>query len=314
MMPAPSPDFASRVVDPPTRLHRLRKPTRPLPVFGTSLEDKVAEGTPFAQIDARALFAYLHRRFGPPNQGNDPEWSISGSWLLRSPEDDVLVEVLPGSDLPCWTFQVQLTWDPGDEPVSLAQQERIAGAYRTVLLDLLRPVRIREELVDALGDVPDDSIPEGDPDGLEVDRSPAAGTGIPAGIVGTPAWRRLIAVARLESGDAAKGIEALVERRSREILRSLLGEAFGIQVLVGLYLENTDAVDFRPGTDVREAVAAVRSFLDGNAHLNERVAFLGEEADVRRSALILAALGVPNDLSAVAKRIAYAGRKSALVS
>jgi hypothetical protein len=87
----------------------------------------------------------------------------------------------------------------------------VAAAYRAALLDLLRPVAVRDSHINALGRIAGDSAllawNEAASDYLfAVDRDPSAGFGTPPGLVGGEDWGRFCALLRhLGDGDTSVG-------------------------------------------------------------------------------------------------------------
>ncbi len=199
-------------------------------LYTGSLEDKVREATPLADVGWANLFAYMHRRFGPPNEGGDTHKDFSAGWFLTTPDPDVFVLVRP---TPTYVWRMLSPYIACDsEPVDQfgptdPRIHRIAAAYRATLLDLLRPVHVRDVPIDARGEVGADEgvfdIADGIP-GLEdmdddaqghaveaydVDPHPACGIPIPAAMVDGDGWGDLCSLAsRLGDGDIAKGRDA----------------------------------------------------------------------------------------------------------
>ena len=207
-------------------------------LYTGSLEDKVREATPLADVEWTTLFAYMHRRFGPPNEGGDTHKDFSAGWFLTTPDPDVFVLVRPTPTYVWRMLSPHLACDaePRDKygPTD-PRVHRIAAAYRATLLDMLRPVYVNDVPIDARGEVGADrdafDIADGIPglddmdddaqhDALEVydvDPHPTCGMPIPAAMVDGDGWGDLCALAsRLGDGDLGKG---------RDLANAILAEA-----------------------------------------------------------------------------------------
>lgn len=134
-------------------------------VFGP--QNSVLEGSPLANCEWANLFAYMTRRFGPPNAGSDEiterSGNLNGSWVLTTPDPELFVIVSPvilgaafafraclaipqGEDIPSTTAGLRQTMDNSEERV-----EALRAAYLTCLLDLLRPVPVGDYDINVLG-------------------------------------------------------------------------------------------------------------------------------------------------------------------
>lgn len=112
--------------------------------------DEILYGTPLRDVGWAELFAYMHRRFGPPLLAcNDLAKHLSEPWALGTPDPDVVLLVAPSLSGPAFSFFV--TVRKGLTRADL--KDRAAQAYRTTLLDLLRPVWMRDQAMNAMGEV-----------------------------------------------------------------------------------------------------------------------------------------------------------------
>ncbi len=178
----------------------------------TPMDDSVLKETPLKDAGWATLFAYMHRRFGPPHVAGDDYKDLSASWILTTPDPNALVQVKPSlsSFVPSFTPYVRMEGLLGD-------YEQFAAAYRDTLLDLLRPVCVRDSLINAMGKVgPDADLWAEDEDTgeriYEVRYHPSCGTPIPHGLFGGEAWGDLCAlIALLGGGDMAAGRSAAIE-------------------------------------------------------------------------------------------------------
>lgn len=82
---------------------------------GYSLDDAVLGGTPLKKCQWATLFAYMHRRFGPPHIGGDDYKDLSASWMLTTPDCEVFVRVNPSLSGPGFSFSPYLLM-PRDAP------------------------------------------------------------------------------------------------------------------------------------------------------------------------------------------------------
>ncbi len=207
-------------------------------LYSGALDDRVLGTTPLRDVGYATLFAYMHRRFGPPGQPGDPYKDLSASWLLTTPDPDAHVLVRPSVSGAWHCFVPFLV--SGERPSNLGVTDprvhRIAAAYRATLLDLLRPVGVRDSSIDARGivgehepcidgpppvedDVGDaegvdadaesedeDEGFEDDEEALHVEHHPSSGTSIPPEMVTGDGWGDLVGlVGHLGGGDIAAG-------------------------------------------------------------------------------------------------------------
>ena len=120
--------------------------------YGGGGGDAVLDATPMRNAPWANVFAYMYRRFGPPTAGNDLYSSFSAFWILSSTNPNVFVRVAPSpSGLEPtfhaygWTTDNPLIAEPEIKHVD------VRNAYRTTLIDLLRPVLSGIVWLNALG-------------------------------------------------------------------------------------------------------------------------------------------------------------------
>lgn len=202
------------------------------------LGDAVLQSTPLAEVDWANLFAYMHRRFGPPTLGSDDYKDASAAWLLRSPDPQVFVRVLPSPSGAWNSFLVGVppALAPSSEGLDTRHLTRVARAYRAVLMDLLRPVCVRDIEINALGRVEDDRLCRHDEKRDEpvymVDYHESCGRGIPLGVVGE-GWPDLLsALDILGDGDIPRGMVQMVNLGRERIASTLRTEPSRVRNLV----------------------------------------------------------------------------------
>lgn len=277
-LPLPRKDFVSTVTH--SWKHRLFGLRRS---FGEEFDfpnDPVLEASPLAGVDWATLFAYMHRRFGPPHLGADPYKDLSAGWLLSTPEPDIFLRIQPAFG--AW-FSLSPMIDSDEKGHELeldpADKERALNAYRDVLLDLMRPVAVRDSSINALGRIDESTemaaalFGVGDEDedaGFGVSYAPSSGYPMPLGFFGGEDWPTLVEIVSSYGDDD----EGLVEARKRAIrafqdlaLPALRDAEWPIQrlVLIGAWALREDLAD-RAGLPegVNQAIDAELEALNKN--------------------------------------------------
>ncbi|CAH1688964.1 conserved hypothetical protein [Hyphomicrobiales bacterium] len=318
----PSPSFQASVVSPNCRLYSVLQ-TAPHgtmdEVFGEVLEDRIADSTPLKDVTYATLFTYLHRRFGYPSRGSDPYKDLSAAWLLSTPEPDIVIHVIPSVSGNNFTFTIYTTTERSPfspEPISRDEQLRIAGAYRSLLLDLLRPVCIQDAHINALGEVEDDELlaydeKEGEPL-YEVKYAASSGYPILPGLVGTRTWEELLGQASFFGSDRLDGLTAIVTEGRNRILAQIPNEPVDVQVLIGMYTTlsrpNAPAIEIDFAPEVPERIAALQAVLWKDARPTSEDLATVNDAAVERAETYLDALAVPDDLGKAARRVRATAR------
>lgn len=205
------------------------------------LTDLVAETTPLKDANYAHLYAYMIRRFGYPQFGGDSAKDLSGRWLLTTPERDIYVQVSPSLNGVVFNFQPviaivdddELSW----EKLARSELERVAAAYRTVLLDLLRPVSVRDSWINAMGIVDDDSeLLAGDEEQPFIaPYEPTSTRGVPRAVIEGEAWWSMIAVINhLGGGDISTGRSALLTLGRQAIFEEFRCQNLDVRLLASL--------------------------------------------------------------------------------
>lgn len=192
---------------------------------GNPFADAILDNTPLKSAEWATLFAYMHRRFGPPNVGGDNSKDLSARWLLTSPEPNLFLVVGPSLSGSWFSFAPYFLMNEGASlrnlEISKERRAEIDTAYRDVLLDLLRPVCVRDHNINALGELDDDDpLLEYDEDAGQspfgVDQHPSCGWPSPPGLIGGEEWGRLCGLLRdLGNGDVALGRTAAIDALSK---------------------------------------------------------------------------------------------------
>lgn len=129
---------------------------------GNPFADTILDDTPLKSAEWATLFAYMHRRFGSPNIGGDNYKDLSARWLLTSPDPDLFLTVGPSLSGAWFSFTPFFRTDKEgflrNLEISKERRAEIDTAYRDVLLDLLRPVCVRDAHINALGELDDDDV------------------------------------------------------------------------------------------------------------------------------------------------------------
>lgn len=275
--------------------------------------DRTLASTPLHGVSWSALFAYMHRRFGPPHLGGDPYKDLSAKWLLTTPDPDTFMAVMPHvlGAMHCFRLY-RRTEDPkvrvADQLSPAPTPRSLAPAYRGALLDLLRPVEVRDSHINALGVVEDDD-PLLDFDGKTealvhgAERHPSSGYPMPRGMFGDQAWVRLCGmVSALGKGDIAAGKAEAIRLIRDEATRALSCEPGCIRLLVGAALPEAERAEIMPWIGYPPSeVADVRTALSASDH---KVLALPELTadEIVRAARLLDMLGIRHDVRRSAER------------
>jgi hypothetical protein len=173
------------------------------------------------------------RRFGFPFLSGDDYKDLSGAWMLSTPSESVIVYVNPSVSSPCFSFTPmwlanedaeQKPWRDIEElNLSAGQAKEAKDAFEALLLDLLRPVCVRDSYINALGEVDDDStLLRCNADGeriYEAKRHSSSGCSIPYGLMSGKSWGPLCGlIDRAGDGDIVKGGEAAVATLRRDTM------------------------------------------------------------------------------------------------
>lgn len=220
--PRQMPDFLfhARVAAPGFALYPCRQ------LWGADMfACEVLDATPLAQVPWPTLFAYMHRRFGPGHLPANEFKHLGAGWLLSTPDPAVFVAVCPAVDSPGASFIVQCAdegaWQHHAQDVPAVSAQRLAQvqeAYRVLLLDLLRPVCVRDRYFNALEEVEDgDALL-----GFEANYCATSGCAMPQGFFGGPDWIALCGWAlKLGGGDMERGRRRIVDALEQGALQAL---------------------------------------------------------------------------------------------
>lgn len=218
---------------------------------GTRLSDPALDTTHLDKMGWATLFAYMHRRFGPPSVDGDPFKDLSAGWLLDTPDAEVFVIVSPSPSGPGFSLVPLLSVREVEgrraelPELSAERVSIIRAAFEVTVVDLMRPVRVGNESINALGIVGNgdynDALLESDGNTEEVLHmvSPYAGSGqsMPPGLFGGSDWSVLCRlVANLGGGYAQDSIQAgrakLVALLQREAIDYLSRAPWTVKCLV----------------------------------------------------------------------------------
>lgn len=229
---------------------------------GYSLDDAVLDSTPLKKCQWATLFTYMHRRFGPPHIGGDDYKDLSASWMLTTPDCEVFVRVNPSLSGPGFSFSPYLVMPrdatkrahrasdlnlPADRVVAIRK------AYRATLLDLLRPVCVRDHHINALGQLGDSALDQAlvecdddESNAYELRFHPSCGYAMPLGLFGGNEWPILCSLIRhLGDGDLEAGRVNALQVLQRDVYAEAAGAGWQVHRLMLLGARNQ-----------REAVAA----------------------------------------------------------
>ncbi len=193
-------------------------------MVGHSLSDKfVLNHTPMRDALWAELHAYMHRRFGPPNIPGDDYKDLSAAWMLDSPNPDVFILVRPSLS-GMWHSFVCFLAAPKDETPSARcereavpeYREAVRSAFAATLIDLVRPVCVRDQSFNPLGIVGDEDLMEWDEDQekypLGADYHPSSGSVLPYGLFGSEAYYRLCSILHaIDPDDSVKALDRLLK-------------------------------------------------------------------------------------------------------
>lgn len=201
------------------------------PHFGPA--NPVLAGSPLVNCEWSKLYAYMHRRFGPPNGNGEIEIDASPSWVLTTSDPSLFLMVCPSvagaeySFKPCLVLPEQqdtpATADALREAVNAQGRiETLKNAYLTSLLDLLRPVAFGPYDITALGELDEDSplsyaLQEFDMGSTKyvfiVDPSEASRVAVPNGVLDSASWPVFHKIIfELGAGDCGAGFSKAVEQ------------------------------------------------------------------------------------------------------
>ncbi len=216
---------------------------------GYSLDDAVLDNTPLKKCQWATLFAYMHRRFGPPHIGGDDYKDLSASWMLTTPDCEVFVRVNPSLTGPGFSFSPYLVM-PRDATKQAHRAselklpaDRVAAirkAYRATLLDLLRPVCVRDHHINALGELGDSALDQAllecdddASDTFELRFHPSCGYAMPLGLFGGNEWPILCSLIRhLGDGDLEAGRVKAIQVLQRDVYVEAAGAGWQVHRLM----------------------------------------------------------------------------------
>lgn len=234
----PNPGFVAQHVE----QERSLEPARDALGFDL-LDDPHLAASPMRDVAFDTLFTYMHRRFGPPSLGNDTFKDLCGAWLLSTPDPELFVIVSPSLVGAHHSFSPYLSVDAGgrrirEDDLPPERVEVLTAAYRALLVDLLRPVRVRDSQFNALGYVGDnDRLMEWNEETEErVYGAPyheSCGYAVPLGIFGSEAWTGILNLAfSLGERDMVRGLDELIGLGRERIFAVIAGEPVHVRLLV----------------------------------------------------------------------------------
>ncbi len=202
--------------------------------------------TPLKEVEWSQLFAYMYRRFGPPHVGGDDYKDLAAGWLITTPDPSLCLMVSPslsGAD-----FSLKPYFTPGDakaDPrlVDALPDSRVAElkvAYRATLVDLLRPVCVRDSWINAMGEVDEESSllaynDDEDTHLYTAERHDSSGNGIPLGLLGGKDWNALVGMLHtMGLGDMESGKREAIALLRKEVFSDVQRASAAVKLLMVL--------------------------------------------------------------------------------
>lgn len=271
---------------------------------GYALDCPVLASTPLKDAPWATLHVYMQRRFGLGHLGADDYKDIGAGWLLTTPDPKVFVEVCPSLNGAGFSFtpriadrDVQEQLQRSGPSISPERIETIKSAYRATLLDLLRPVCVRDQFINALGEVDDDDEllrydEDAEETNFEVKRHPSSGYAMPVGLFGGKDWAVLCHLLdQLGDGDMTKGRQAAIEQLQQPVLDEIARASWSVQRLV--LLGSPDAEGLAPRLALSPAALATFASERNALALEKLPALVDEMTDtaLKEATAFLARLG-----------------------
>jgi|GEM_PF-2568230 len=215
---------------------------------GNHFKEPVLNSTPLRKVNWATLFAYMHRRFGPPHSGGDDYKDLSASWVLTSPDALVYVNVSPSLSGAGFSFEPY--YQRSEESARASRfldlpPDRVAevkAAYRSVLLDLLRPVGVRDSLINAMGELGQSELDsalqsygeEGEGEAVYVvKRHSSCGFSMPAGLFGGAEWTSLCTIVQsMGDGNIQAGRSAVIAALRKDVFEEAANQPNRIKRLM----------------------------------------------------------------------------------
>lgn len=283
-----------------------------------ALDDLVVNDTPLKNVQWPYLFAYMHRRFGPPHIGGDDYKDLSASWVLTTPNPDVFIRILPRLSGVC-SFDPYIfmgsNYVRSHEPLPSIRLKEIATAYRATLIDLLRPVCVRDSKINALGNVDDDSpLMEWDEESeeslYEVDYYHGAGYPMPLGLFGGDDWANLCGLIEyFGKGNYNEGRKAVIVTLLNDVLLSIQNnETEATKILIASQIDPNKNLQIYNGLGLSEEslveAAHIKKalFLDENTEL--KIPDF-KKSDIDRADTLLDTMNIYSDLNGSIKKFHF---------
>jgi hypothetical protein len=102
----------------------------------------------FETVEYGPLFAYMYRRFGIPQYGSDDLKDIA-LWYITTPDPAVALRIAPKPSSAIYGYAVDISIYNNRRDVE--QVKAVQVAMKSALMDLLRPVFVRDVAINAAG-------------------------------------------------------------------------------------------------------------------------------------------------------------------
>jgi len=320
----PNLDFIAGLAGiPETETLKALQNTNLFEAFYSGNEAHVLNRTPLVNAQYGNLFAYMHRRFGMPNIAGDPHKDLTAGWLLTTPCTEIFLLVQPSLSGPFFSFIPMISYK-GERKASYGLCESMLPTYNDALemtlVDLLRPVGVRDQLLNALGPVIDNELAALDHKEepiYEVKASKSIAYSDPSRLFGNPENAQLnMAMKVLGKGDAIAGRkltyimvkEALIKQCSEETPLFVALVLSALQYYKSEQRDNIrDTLRRHSEHNIWSHVAKLEGQILASLNLEEggyELATLDKSA-LKPVELFLSALDVNNDLSFDIKKAHY---------
>jgi hypothetical protein len=271
----------------------------------------VLAGTPLEAAAYGNLFAYATRRFGFPSMAGSPDKDLAAGWLLTTPDPDVFLRLSPSPSGAAFSMLAYVAGAPDAEgaavPLEGDRLATVVSAYKAAVTDLLRPVRVGDAFVNALGPVDsEDPLTEWvetrtrEYPLYEVEPHGSAGYPIPHGTAGTGPWQDLLAiVSELGRGDVAAGVAPALGILKAGLSNRILAYPEEVRVLLAGLARSQDREGGLPELSLPSEAEALASDVEevlraGAASRTPLPAFAGEHMDAAER--LAACLGIDGEI------------------